>query len=1074
MVGGTFVGRTEQIKEIEHLLDSVSKGRGQTLLLTGEAGIGKTTLAEQGESLAAAREFAVYWGRCWEHGGSPPLFPWIQILREISASRPGTGLSDNEKHTEVIGRLLSPDEERDVEAGDRFAVLDSVVGFLRSAGRSKPLLLVLEDIHSADESTLVLLLFAARNLHASNVGILATFRTGEKEENPQIAEIAKEGRRMSLGPLSVGEVVKLFESRGGRNAADRAAELHEATGGNPLLTIEMARSEEATALADRSTHGVAANVRSMIDLRLRALPDETRSLLATASVLGRNIETPIVRSLTMLDDATLEKALRGAVAAGILTRFEDGWAFVHDLIRRALYDELDSSARALLHQRAADALEQLDPDGSEGRAAEIAHHLMRAGGADPRNRGARASVRAGKLALRRHAYEEAERHLANASKLFTPQASERIEALTQLVEAQLGQGKKAEALETAIVAAELAERCEQPIEMATALITLAFHRYVAAGDADRRILALVDRALTSLPADAEAQRAMLKALRLFEDYIETDQETEAELRAILPKLRRSDQPLPLLYILRTLLLTSTALDPEGALAYARELREVSSRHGLIESEARAVHRLCTIYLERGEMARFDTELERLTKSTFSDHIPFLKWSLICLKTTQALVRGDFDQAASRADEAVAVADQIENQNGLIAWGGAHVAILEHRGSLEDLIEWNTASIDHFPSLLIPRAGLATILAESGRIEEARTRLAPVMNSLDGVRKDLTWLGTLALCGRALTTTGDRDDAARIYAMLRPFEKRHWFIDVGLPVSYHGSIALILGLLAETMGDHPSAIKHQEIGLKLHENAGAAPYAAWSRFYLGRLHLDSDPERAASFLDRAEAAAEELGMVRLTEAIGKVRDRGATPETAAKRDLKMTLEGDYWNVTVDGRTLTLKDIRGFHYLAALLRSPDKELHSLDLVMTWSGVLPHRGPEPGLDVSGAPVGDVLLDPEAKAAYKTRIEELREDIEDAERNGDLGRRERAQQELDFIADQLSAALGMGGRARTWSDPSEKARVSVTKSLKRALARIAKEDQELGAFLEAAISTGTFCCFNASVFPWAVTVNR
>lgn len=175
------------------------------------------------------------------------------------------------------------------------------------------------------------------------------------------------------------------------------------------------------------------------------------------------------------------------------------------------------------------------------------------------------------------------------------------------------------------------------------------------------------------------------------------------------------------------------------------------------------------------------------------------------------------------------------------------------------------------------------------------------------------------------------------------------------------------------------------------------------------------------------------------------------------------EGEYWTIGFDRTVIRMKDAKGLRYLRRLRAAPGREFHVLDLA---AGTTPAVKRRAGHDVTegrcavGTDAG-YLLDPAAKAAYRARIEELRVDLEEAEDSNDLERASRARTEIDFIVDELAGAVGLGGRDRAAASPGERARSSVSKSLRACLKRIENAHPALGAHLATTIRTGYFCSY-------------
>ena len=178
------------------------------------------------------------------------------------------------------------------------------------------------------------------------------------------------------------------------------------------------------------------------------------------------------------------------------------------------------------------------------------------------------------------------------------------------------------------------------------------------------------------------------------------------------------------------------------------------------------------------------------------------------------------------------------------------------------------------------------------------------------------------------------------------------------------------------------------------------------------------------------------------------------------------EGDYWTIEYEGDAYRVRDAKGLHHLARLLAAPGREIHSLELAGSASPIAgvnasSRLAADPALVVSRLGSAGPTLDAEAKAAYRTRLDDLREELAEAEAWNDPERVARLQAESAALTHELAAAMGMGGRDRPAASSAERARVSVTRAIRSTLTRIAAQNPELGAHLEATIRTGTFCSY-------------
>jgi len=186
--------------------------------------------------------------------------------------------------------------------------------------------------------------------------------------------------------------------------------------------------------------------------------------------------------------------------------------------------------------------------------------------------------------------------------------------------------------------------------------------------------------------------------------------------------------------------------------------------------------------------------------------------------------------------------------------------------------------------------------------------------------------------------------------------------------------------------------------------------------------------------------------------------GAGPATAV-----LAREGDVWRLDYEGRVLRVRDAKGMRHLALLLANPGIEFHAVEVAGSGEGAGAAGAAEAdGLSVrAGTGDAGVALDAQAKAEYRARLEDLRADIEEAEAFNDPERAARAREEMEFIGQELSSAVGLGGRDRRAASAAERARVNVTRALKREIRRIADQDERLGRELSTTIRTGTFCAY-------------
>ncbi|MFN2588692.1 MAG: BREX system ATP-binding domain-containing protein [Actinomycetota bacterium] len=448
------VGRDEELHTMQRALSDAHDGRGQMILLVGDAGAGKTELARRISTEAEQRGFLVAWGRGWEGGGAPAFWPWIQMVRKIAAE---VGVED--LLTQIgsaapyIAQLvpeLGPGLTETAPAlgrheRDRFIIFDAAATLLKTTSGERPLLLVFDDLHAADESTLHLLHFIVREIEHSRVLILGTYIEGEAKPIAHLLQgLAREGRVLPLRGLNEQSVAELYEVKTGHSPPDGVlSALLEATEGNPFFLDEAIRLMASRGDLRRPDYSLGFRVprgaRGVIDRRLMPLPDEVVWLLSQAAVIGREFDASILAEVAEMEMSSVFTILEHAAEAGIITEVgsQGTYSFAHILVREALYEELTPSDRMRLHDHVAQAIEKRSGADLASHASELAHHYFKAAQAGDKTKALRFSLLAADRAYAATAYEEAVRLYGRALKIAesTGMKSARREQVREQLEA---------------------------------------------------------------------------------------------------------------------------------------------------------------------------------------------------------------------------------------------------------------------------------------------------------------------------------------------------------------------------------------------------------------------------------------------------------------------------------------------------------------------------------------------------------------------------------------------------------------------------------------------------------------
>ncbi|MET0998489.1 MAG: BTAD domain-containing putative transcriptional regulator, partial [Marmoricola sp.] len=370
------VGRQSVLDQaVSQLEDAGATGSMRFLLVAGEPGIGKSRLAADLAAHATATGFRVLVGRCHEGDYAPALWPWLGIVRELAAGA-------TEALDPHLQPLLGGDTVGEVSGGGTgLRMFDAVVALVARAAATRQLLLVLEDIHWADATSLQLLSHLAGVRPEVPVAVVCTRRTTEATIGPALvdamAALARAGaERVRLDGLDAGSVAALLQSSVGEHDPGLDAVVADVTGGNPFFVLQYARLLAATP----DLHEVAPadlpvpdGIRDVLRQRVSRLPDDAATVLTAAAVLGRRIDPDLVSALSELPVERCLDLLDLAMASGLVEEQDAGYAFVHALARETSYAEPSTARRMRLHDRAGRVIEDLHGDVADAAAA-IAHH----------------------------------------------------------------------------------------------------------------------------------------------------------------------------------------------------------------------------------------------------------------------------------------------------------------------------------------------------------------------------------------------------------------------------------------------------------------------------------------------------------------------------------------------------------------------------------------------------------------------------------------------------------------------------------------------------------------------------
>jgi DNA-binding CsgD family transcriptional regulator/tetratricopeptide (TPR) repeat protein len=700
-----LVGRSGQLSALDAALAEAGSGNPPTVLVGGEAGVGKSRLVSEFAERSRGSGARVLTGGCLELGADGlPFAPFTSVLRELVRDLGADGIAEllPAGATRELARLLPEFGEPAGadEAGEaRARLFEQVLVLLEQLADAGPVVLVIEDAHWADRSTRDLMAFLIRNQNSlDGLLIVVTYRSDDLHRThplrPLLAELDRIGwvTRMELGRLSrrdTGELVaRLIGHEPGEDELDR---IYRRTEGNPLFIEALLGEGELGS-------GLPESLRDLLVAGVRRLPEETQEVVRVASTAGERVGHALLAAVTGLDSAGLARALRPAVAANVLLTDSDGFAFRHALIREAVQDELLPGEGGQLHSRFAGAIGADPALVPPGRApAEQAHHWYAA------HDTTRALIGAWKAAAESgHALAHAEQ-LAMLSRVL--ELWEQVPGAAQ----RIGTGKVA-VLEAAVRAAELAGEFDRGITLAKAAL--------------REIDVAADPVRAALLLEA---RGHLKYQLGREDYADDLREAARLVPADPPSPARAQVLEALVHDIHH---RPGGWDDAEFRANAEEAVAVARQAGDVATEAAALVTLACAQPLTGDMERIRVLLAeaRTLAARAKAYQPLLRAAITESDMLEGM--GQHELAAAVAREGITAA----REYGLARTSGAVLAI-NLAEPLVSLGRWDEAGevIERALQLFPPQLSRSSLWRLSGDMALARGDLATAAEFAASIR-----------------------------------------------------------------------------------------------------------------------------------------------------------------------------------------------------------------------------------------------------------------------------------------------------------------------------------------------------
>jgi DNA-binding SARP family transcriptional activator len=814
-----LVGRSDELAALDGVLTAALVAGPAAALLVGEPGIGKSRLLEEVAERAAARGFAVLAGRCSRDEGAPPMWPWTGVLRDLSAAVP---LDRLDVELGLLASLISGGAEG-VPTSDgpdaRFRTGDAVTRALTAASVERPLLVLFDDLHWADSSSLRLLGQVLEDLPPqARVAVVVTRRATPQPFGP-LAEVGESlvrrgARRLELAGLSTAEVADLVTVATARQPdADLASVIHDRTEGNALFVLELMRLGGHAGARD----SVPAGVTDVVAARVARLPERAIDTLQSAAVLGRRFDLDLLAAVCDADEEDVLDRLDPALAAGVV--LEDGvgrFRFSHALVADAVSAAVPVTRRARRHAAAAAALERGRGTAGSDRLAETARHWLSAG---PRSAGRawRTASRAAEQAARLFAHEEAAGLLAEALRAVTldPEATaeDRFELLMRRADAckwsadRPGHGAAQHA--AIAVARELGD-VGRLARAATDAVDGVVWTPRAFGVVDQVALDALAEALARLPEKDGELRCRALVARAAELYYAPGrvEEREALAQEGLAMARRLGEPSLLSW---ACLVAGAALWRPARLRdrveLAREALRLTAGGPDVTREAYARAALSIALQEAGEVDEMWQAVEEATRLCERARLHFPLVVVGAQKVPWLALQGRLEEAdelfarVSALMRRTAIPDQDESLAGALF-------VLElAKGRTAEMVPL-LAQVEAATPMPM-QVPLMTVMARAGRVDDARALYRQV--GLPVGNDDWLRMLLLALAGEVALRLRLPDEAAQLYERLAPFAGRSSSGGSGAPV---GPVDIYLASAAAAAGERELATRHADEAQRL--------------------------------------------------------------------------------------------------------------------------------------------------------------------------------------------------------------------------------------------------------------------
>jgi DNA-binding NarL/FixJ family response regulator len=789
----------------------------------------------------------------------------------------------------------------DSEAAARFQLYDSVTSLLLAVARRQPLVLLFDNLHLADQSSLLLLEYYVRQLTGSASLVIAAYRDGTSPDDPfqqQLTKLAGTAghEQLKLAGLDRNEVGALLSHTLGVPPSPGLIDIVYNRGdGNPLFTRQVAanlasRHDRANELTTDGPFDIPNSLSEVIDSRLATIDEQVLDLLSKAAVLGRDFDAGLLAHLCSCDTDISSRLIEKAIDADVVVYLGPGrYRFEHALFREALYGQHSTGERCRLHRLAAGFLSSRYGEATDPPVAQLAYHWFEASRDGHDSQAVGWCRCAAEAASEKRAYGEAavqlERALALSNAAKTRDLALQFHLLSELAEAQYLAGQTALSDRTWLKAALLANQHRWPSRLADAVIKWQYIR-AHTGSPHLSGVPLHQAALELLPSDPDALRIrVLASLTIaFLHRGETEQAQSTLTESVRLARHLGDPNVLFECLIKAFYVFPHAPDAPIKLSMIEEATTLALQSGREEDVLLATTaRLFAL----SSLGRFDEVRQALVE--FSDRVNktghyFFQQIVAGFRVKLAIHEGRWSEAITVAQESLK-RGSIEGMPGVEGRFGVQMFTI-HRalgalGSVAPLLSKVMASGDDTRTWL---PGRILLHCELGQRPEARKALEQIgdFGKLDA---DDLYEATLVYLADACILLRDKTRCREIYKLLQKFRGYNLSI---LGIVSHGAASGYLAALAVALRRNVEARKLYEEALELNASMGIQIPLARVRTEYGELLLGSedpaDQARALQLLQQARASAESLGMNTLLQRIDALGDANSVHCSLTKREV----------------------------------------------------------------------------------------------------------------------------------------------------------------------------------------------